>query len=520
MEESDTEETDQLFSGRSANRTPIKMFILTGLAAMGGLLFGYDTGVVSGAMMLVKREIPLSTTWHEFIVSATIGSAFLSSLVTGTLADRFGRRQTILLASVQFILGSLLLSAASGKGTLLLGRLIVGVGVGLASVTVPLYIGECSAPELRGLLVALNNAAITFGQLTAGIICGCLVHAPNGWRYMLGLAAVPAGIQLMGFYAMPESPRYLVKKERYGEARSVLSTIRGPFHQIEDEFEDIKIASRQSESLSFGAFLAALPSDRHARMSVFLGCLLQLCQQLAGINTVMYYAASIIKMAGASDTTAIWFSALTAGLNFLLSLVGMRLVQIMPRRRLLFASLTGVVTSLLLIAASFAILGETSHNNYNHNNISTTEHNKFEMKRNAVDDVDPSPGQNSGVILVLISLSLYIIAFAPGMGPLPWTINSEIHPSWCRAHAQSLSTATNWICNLLVSITFLSFVDFLGRPVTFCVYAVFTIICGGGLYLYLPETQGVQLEEMGTLFSTPVNTPSSGRVLYSRIPME
>ena len=507
-----SDEEDTLFNrqprGSVDNSTPRRMYFLSALAAIGGFLFGYDTGVVSGAMVLVRAELGLNDVWHELVVSGTLAAAFLAALGAGSLADRCGRRPTILAASGNFLVGAVVMGCARDKVVLLLGRVVVGVGVGLASHAVPLYIGECATPEMRGSLVTLNIVAVTFGQLSAGLLCGALVNTAEGWRWMLGLAGVPALIQLVGFFFMPESPRYLVQTRRLQQAKAVLSKIRSPYHQIEDELEDMKIAANSeaataATSLSLSAFLYSLTASDQGisvrRRSVLLGCLLQLCQQFAGINTVMYYAASIIKMAGASDTVAVWFSAVTAGFNFLLSLVGLRLVERLSRRGLLLGSLVLVVISLLSISSSFAYMdmqdtnnsiGRFSSNSSQHAVITSSSVHFYAENRTA----------SAGPILVLVCLCCYIISFAPGMGPLPWTINSELHPSDCRAKALSLSTATNWISNLVVSLTFLSMVAGIGRTLTFVVYAVITAVSGVILYMYLPETKGVKLEDTEDLF--------------------
>jgi SP family myo-inositol transporter-like MFS transporter 13 len=298
----------------------------------------------------------------------------------------------------------------------------------------------------------------------------------------------------------------------YKDAEDVLSSIRSPTHLIQDELEDIRIScnniSSQTSNQSQENFFSNLLSDRHARRSVFLGCLLQFCQQLAGINTVMYYAASIVKMTGASDDLAVWFSCVTAGINFIFSLVGLKLVNLLSRRKLLFISCCCVIFSLLSISASFQYLQFSSSSNHS---VFIREVDDSKEKENH-ENLVPSL---TGEIIVLISIALYIASFAPGLGPLPWTINSELHPAWCRAKAQGLATSVNWMANLMVSMTFLSLVSALGRPLTFLLYAAVTILCSAVLAYQLPETTGVSLEEVGALFCPSASTPRSGDVLYS-----
>ena len=451
----------------NSNTIPVRLHILTLLSAIGGFLFGYDTGVISGAMLLLRQEFSLSHLWQEMIVSATVMTACLAALAAGTLADSWGRRPAVIVASVMFTAGSVVIAAAGGPVSLLVGRMIVGVGVGLASHTVPLYIGECSPADKRGKLITMNNIAITGGQLVAAVTCGVFSQVTQGWRWMLGLAAGPAILQLLGFIIMPESPRYLVSKNKIQEAERELSTLRGIHYQIGDEIEDMVVSSR---AVATDSSLRSMLSSPVSRMSVMLGCLLQTTQQVAGINTVMYYSASILVMAGMSANTSIWLASLTAAINFISSIIGMFLISKLTRRRLLLSSITIVVVSLISISISFQL-------------------------------VSMYPDSNAGSILSLVSMCVYLSGFAPGLGTLAWVINSELHPGWCRAGAISMATATNWAVNLLVSSTFLSLVDAVGKPVSFLVYAILTTAGGAVLAVYLPETKGISLEDTESLFN-------------------
>ena len=472
MDSDGSEDEDTVFSSsiRPSSSLPLRLHLLTFLSAIGGFLFGYDTGVISGAMLLLRQEFSLSEVWQEVIVSSTVMSACVASLGAGTLADTWGRRPTVLLASALFSVGSVVLAAAAGPWSLLLGRLIVGAGVGLASHTVPLYISECSPTTSRGVLLTMNNVAITGGQLAAALLCGVMSSVEHGWRHMLGLAVIPAAIQLVGFVMMPESPRYLVMKQRVEEAERELGSLRGAHHQLRDELEDMMVSVRTAgDQSSWGSVW----QSSSARLSVSLGCLLQATQQLAGINTVMYYSASILVMAGMSDTASIWLASLTAAINFLFTMVGVVAICKMTRRKLLLTSIAIVSVALVLIAISFQFVS-----------------------------------RGAGSVLAVLSLCLYLAGFAPGLGTLPWVINSEMHPSWCRARAVSMATATNWATNMIVSASFLSLVSSLGRSTTFVVYAVLTTVCGVTLASWLPETQGVSLEETETLFTSSVNDTS------------
>ena len=460
------------------SRPPFRLHLLTLLSAVGGFLFGYDTGVVSGAMVLIRKEFELSNLWQELIVSSTVLAACLTSLLGSFITDRFGRRRSILFSSNLFLFGSVMLASAPAPWALLLGRLVVGAGVGIASSQVPLYISECSTAELRGRLVTMNNVAITGGQLTAGLVCGGFATDTHGWRIMLGIAALPAAFQFFGFFFMPESPRFLVAKEKLDEAERVLRSIRSSHHNIQDELEDIAVACRSNSQ--DGAWLRMM-SNPQARLALIMGCLLQAIQQFAGINTVMYYSASIMAMTGLPDTTSIWMAAVTSSFNFLFTILGIYLVTKCSRRFLLFTSISVVIMSLLAVSGSFYYIS-----------------------------FDPTG--NFGPGLALFSICLYLAGFAPGLGTLPWTINSELHPSWCRAEAVSVATSTNWITNFIVSATFLSLANLLGKPLTFLLYASLTAFGTFFLARYLPETKGVPLEQAEQLF-----TSSAGESHYTLI---
>ncbi|KAJ8249725.1 hypothetical protein COCON_G00229410 [Conger conger] len=237
--------------------TPAFVYVLAVFSALGGFLFGYDTGVVSGAMLLLKREMSLSTLWQELLISSTVGAAALSALAGGFLNGIFGRRVCILLASFIFSSGGVVLSTAPSKEVLLVGRIIVGLGLGIASMTVPVYIAESSPPQLRGRLVTVNTLFITGGQLVASVVDGAFSYLQRGgWRYMLGLSVVPAVLQFVGFLFLPESPRWLVQRGLTQKARRVLSQIRGN-QNIDEEYDSIKSSIEEEEKDSGGAALTS-----------------------------------------------------------------------------------------------------------------------------------------------------------------------------------------------------------------------------------------------------------------------
>lgn len=540
--------------GEGGEKVPLSIYLLAAFGAIGGFLFGYDTGVVSGAMILIRDEFKLDTVWHEAIISATIGAAWLAALIAGPATDRYGRRAVILCASVIFCIGAVLMGAAPEKITLLIGRIIVGIGIGLASMAVPVYLSESAPSELRGRITVINNLFITGGQFVASVLCGAFSYVPHGWRYMLGLAGVPAVIQLAGFIFMPESPRWLVSQGKVSEARSVLVKLRSPEVDVTAELDAISTAvtDAQEQQAGIGQVLRCGP----VRKALLVGCLLQLFQQISGINTVMYYSASIITMAGVHDqSTAIWLAAATSSVNFLGTFIGLWLVEKLGRRPLTLISLLGSTAALLLLALSFQMayihspdatltpldpcnyescgvctsksecgfcfMGDAD-NVYNSSCLQSDTESFNELSLSG--DCSNSTLLDEDVVtfaydwcpykyawLSVLGLALYLLFFSPGMGPMPWTINSEIYPGWARSTCTSLTTAVNWASNLLVSFTFLTLTEVLLKHGAFYLYMG---LAGLGIivfYFLLPETRGVPLEEMENLFSGPLCSLSHSR---------
>jgi len=562
-----------------------KMFqvLLIACACIGGFLFGYDTGVISGALLLISDDFDTDDEGKELIVSILIAGAFVASCFAGWLSDMRGRRMTILVASAIFILGSLILAAAKSFTILVVGRLVVGFGVGLASSVVPCYLSETAPTRTRGLITTMMNLSIVIGQLVACLVAGAFVEVDHGWRYMLGLAAVPAAVQFLAFaLVMPESPTWLAMKDDHAAAARVLRMIRSPsiddinaeitaLSSIVDRSSDgtsndskrrvVKSSSEmevsplwkdrlQSFASSDGAPEVRAGSsgkDRHdvriidlfnseyTRRALLVGCGLQACQQLAGINTIMYYSATLLRLAGfTSNSDAVWLAAVVALCNVLGSLVGVYCVDRFGRRKLVLYSLTGVVCFLSLIAVAFYYAqvksgslsdGETGHCSQYHFGLDCVEDEDCGVCVNLDGSNEDAcaPGDDDGVgngyyckswhyntppdndatagWLVLVCLCGYLLAFGPGMGSMPWTVNSEIYCSDHRALANSMSTCTNWLCNFVMAITFLTLAGALSKQGAFALYACITAAFGVFFFKFLPEPAGVPLEDVPLLFS-------------------
>ncbi|XP_066523232.1 solute carrier family 2 member 13b isoform X1 [Hoplias malabaricus] len=532
--------------------SPVFVYVLAAFSALGGFLFGYDTGVVSGALLLLKQELKLTALWQELLVSSTVFSAALAALFGGFLTAAFGRRPCILLASFIFLVGGVILGLAPSKEVLLLGRLTVGVGIGLASMTVPVYIAEVSPPHLRGQLVTINTLFITGAQFIASVVDGVFSYLSyGGWRYMLGLSVVPAVLQFVGFLFLPESPRWLLQKGQSEKAREVLTKIRAT-DNVDEEYNSIKTIIEEEEKESRGGLvLWRILTCAPTRRALIVGCGLQMFQQLSGINTVMYYSATILQMAGVRDEKmAIWLAAATAFTNFLFTLVGVWLVERLGRRKLTLCSITGTAISLSVLAMGFLLSAQASPpvtihpSNPSSLNSSCThygfcEHcmldpncgfcyyeNGSTVLNSSCEPVDPANTEESASgrcsnttqintaafwaynycptpysWIVLMGLILYLAFFAPGMGPMPWTVNSEIYPLWARSTGNACSAGVNWICNVLISLTFLHVAEYLTYYGAFFLYSGLALLGFFFILGCLPETKGLMLEDIEMLFS-------------------
>ncbi|KAH3757084.1 Metabolite transport protein CsbC [Pelomyxa schiedti] len=328
-------------SGTATDRgekSKLLYFCLAGFSAIGGFLFGYDTGVVSGALLLISKQLSLSDFCQELFVAGALGTAAIGALCAGPLSDLLGRKPLLAFSSCFFVIGALFLAAAQSFSVLLLGRAIVGVAIGVSSTIAPVFIAEISGASKRGALVTLINLGITAGQLGAYVFCYLVVHASHGWRWMLGVSAVPAFFQLIAIVVwMPESPRWLIKAGSPEKALSVLSRLCGTDEAIKQKDEIIAVLEAERE-LSINLLLT-----RQVLFALLVGLGLQAFQQLCGINTVMYYSATIITFAGyTTPSAAIWLSNFVALANTLSTLFCLLLIDRIGRKLLLHLSCIGL----------------------------------------------------------------------------------------------------------------------------------------------------------------------------------
>jgi sugar porter (SP) family MFS transporter len=435
---------------------------------LAGLLFGYDQGVISGALPLLKEDLDLSTFESEIITSWVTLGALFGALVAGGTADRIGRRWTAVGAGVMFALGALIEAVSPGAGLLTVGRVVTGLGVGFASVVAPLYAAEMAPKRLRGRFVSTYQLAITVGIFFAYLADDALTGSDR-WRLMFALAVIPGVALVIGFLVMPESARWLLKMGRRDTARESLVKVDGP------DVADVELATLESDiaaeakegEASWGeVFSPAL------RRALWVGVGLATLQQVTGINAIIYYANEIFAEAGFTTAEQQAKATLYAvgAVNVLATFIAVVWVDRFGRRPLLLTGLVGMTVSLAAVGASFAAL-----------------------------ENQPEGGTTSttvGGIVTVLALVVFIASFAFSMGPIVWTLISEIYPNRVRGRAISVATAVNWLAAFLVAQFFLSIVDAIGESTTFFVFAALCVVSFVFVWHLVPETKGRSLEEI------------------------
>ena len=433
-------------------------YFIAAVAALGGLLFGYDTGVISGALLFIRQVMSLSPTMQGVVVAIALAGAAVGAAMAGQLSDRAGRRRVILGAGVLFVAGALISAVAPNVILLLLGRFLVGLAIGVASMLTPLYLAEISPARDRGAIVSLNQLCITGGILVSYLVGFALAGASGGWRWMLALGALPGIILSAGMLFLPESPRWLAGHGRMRDAEAVLRHLRGTA-DVSGELNTLRTdIAREGRQLANASELLA----PRLRRPLVIGIGLAMFQQITGINTVIYFAPTIFQSAGLSSAaTAILATAGVGAVNVIMTIVSIRLIDRLGRRQLLFWSLGGMALTLFVLSGAF------------HAGVS---------------------GQLAWV--AIISVAAYVGFFAIGLGPVFWLLIAEIFPLALRGRAMSLAAVANWSFNLIVAATFLDLVGAFGSAGAFLVYAVLSVVALVFVARLVPETKGRSLEQI------------------------
>ena len=432
-----------------------RVAISAAITALGGLLFGYDTGVVSGALLFVKKDFGgLSNFQQELVTSLLLVGAVLGALVAGRVADRIGRKPAVLITAVVFVVGVLLAAFTPTYPMLLVARIIIGLAVGSASMIVPLYIGEIVPPRVRGGLVSLNQLAITVGILGSYLIDYGLSGTGN-WRLMFGLAAIPAAALFIGMLFQQESPHWLIRQGREDEARQVLRRVRNE-GDIDAEIREVREVSQREGGLR------DLVSPR-VRPLLMVGVLLAVFQQITGINTVIYYAPTLLQGAGFGNSGALLANVVNGAVNVGMTIVAIWLLDKVGRRPLLLTGTAGMAVGMAITALSF-LGGENLH--------------------------------GALAIVAVLGLLIYTGSFAIGLGPVFWLLIAEIYPLKIRGAAMSVASMANWAANFVVTISFLTLLSAIGGVGAFFLFGFLTLVALAYFWRKVPETKGRSLQEI------------------------
>lgn len=432
-----------------AKRRNIRRIAL--IAGVGGLLFGYDTGVISGALLFIRQDFELSSFEQGMVTSSLLVGAVIGALACGPFSDRFGRRPVVLAAAIIFGIGAIVAGLAPNYETLVAARVILGLGVGTASLLVPLYIAELSPADVRGGLVSFTSLMVTSGILVSYGVDYLLASA-EAWRWMLGIAVVPAVILGVGMLTLPETPRWLVARGRPDEARRVLRHTRDET-VIDSEMREIRAIVETEQT----GVLRMLFSSR-VRPALLVGVGLAIIQQVTGINTVIYFAPTILERSGFGASAAILSTFGVGVINVALTVVAILVVDRLGRRRLLLGGSAGMAVALVLLGLSFQL---------------------------------GLPGFTS-----VIFLMIYVGVFAMSLGPVVWLLLAEMFPLKVRGAAMSLGSAVLWATNFVVALTFLTLVEAVGAAGSFWLYAAVCAVSCVFMYFVVPETKGRTLEEI------------------------
>jgi sugar porter (SP) family MFS transporter len=444
-------------------RQPGLLYAVAAISALGGLLFGYDTGIISSALLDLARDLHLSSRAQEIVVSAILVGAMVGAPVSGTLVARYGRKPVVTGVAGVFAVGALAAAVAPDTGTLVAARFILGLAVGAASNTVPVYIAETAPAEIRGRLMVLFQLMVAVGQLISYLV-GYALAGPGGWRWMFAIAAFPAVILAIGMIPLPESPRWLMGQGRAGEARSVLNRLRRPDADVDGEIAEIDAVRTQERGANWRALRGTW-----VRPALIVALGIAAFSQLTGINAMVYYAPKLLTDAGFGDSTALLTGVGIGVMLVCAGIAGTLLVDRTGRRRLLLWLLPGSGLAMAVLALAF--LG--------------------------------SGGGAAQKWTVVLSLFAYIFLNGASMQAVVWLLGPEVLPLAVRGPAMSLATTAVWGFDLLIAVTALTAVDTFGRTATFLVYALMNAACWVFVLRRVPETSGRTLEEIEQALRRP-----------------
>jgi sugar porter (SP) family MFS transporter len=437
------------------------------IAGLGGILYGFDMGVIAAALIYVRDSFHLSTMMQEVLVIAVLIGVMIGALVGGTVADRVGRRKTLVWGAILFIVGSILAPLSPNVAVLFVARALLGVAVGFTSVTAPVYVSELAPPKSRGMLIGLYQLALTSGIALADLV-GYWFAGQQGWRWMFACGLIPALVFLFMVLTVPESPRWLFAQNRVAEAESVLKSYT-------DEagtrvlLEDIRVSLMTKMERRWSALWSPA-----VRGSLFIAVGFMVLAPATGINAIVYYGPQIFSLAGiSSNKSAIFATLLVAITNVLATVIALVLVDRAGRKPLLYAGLGGMTAALFVLSVCF--------------------HQQAAL------------GHSLGIIATAC-LMFFIACYAFSMGPIAWILVSEVFPLRVRGRGVAAATLGFGTSNFLISLTFLSLLKAAGNSLTFAIYGAFCILTLLFVRFVIPETKGRELESISARPTTAIPT--------------
>ncbi|KAK9418071.1 putative Major facilitator superfamily (MFS) profile domain-containing protein [Seiridium unicorne] len=464
-------------------KTGYYSWIVSVTAAIGGMLFGYDTGIIAAVLLYVGDDLKttLTASDKELITSITSGGAFLGAIFAGATADKYGRKIAIYVGCILFTIGAILQASSFSLAQMVVGRLVVGFGVGSAAMIVPLYIAEVSPAKYRGRMIGLDNMSITGGQLVSYGVGAGFAHVTGGWRYMVGGGAIPALVLGVLLMFCPESPRQLILHGKPEEAKKVIRNIypHGTEEEVENKVKVISWHVDQAKQLNAGKSqwwilkqLYVIPANFRALISA---CGLMAISQLCGFNSLMYYSPTIFAEIGFSNPVAV--GTIIAAVNFFFTFINLILVDRIGRRRILLCTVQFMGVFLIIAAVAFKYIPMTH-------------------------DLVIVAGANIGwqANLVLASMICFVAFYSSGIGNTAW-LSSELFPMEVRSMGTMMLTMTCWGSNIIVASTFLTQMENTTPSGAFGFYAAICILGYVCIYFCYPEVAGMTLEDIREIFN-------------------
>ncbi|MET1995658.1 sugar porter family MFS transporter [Enterococcus faecium] len=439
------------------------------IVAIGGILFGINTAVINGADGFLQKDLGLDSLQIGIVSSSLTLAAAFGAMFGGSLSDKIGRKKSLRLIAWIFFIGAIMCAFSPSYGVLVTARLFLGLAVGSASSVVPLYLGEISSAEERGKMVGLNQISIVGGQFLAfvfnAIIGNVMANSPSAWKFMMGVAAIPAIIMIIGMTKVFETPKWLAKDGQFIKAVEVIKSIYTDETLYDEQIRDIEKIEKNKEEKQAITQKQKIP--RWAIKVLLIGCMIGVIQQFVGINAIMYYSTRILQIYGFDEQAALTFNVLNGVICVVASLIGMLIVDKMGRKKLITLGLVSCAVLLVLVSLCGLLLTDQPFTPY--------------------------------VVLALIIL--YIFAFQGTLGPVPWILISEIFPTRYRGTFSGIATFVLWLCNFLVGLLVPVLIELIGINILFFIFAGVAIFGVFFINLTLPETKGKSFEEIELYFS-------------------